>query len=121
MIVNSSLTVYHKGFDYETHLETWERYNYGDSENLAVWFFGGRGAKINKGYNDANDFDCRIPYDINEDLDIDNFSIGDIVVQGDLDIDIDTQEDLSDYLIYNITSINNNTFGENPHIHIGGK
>lgn len=116
MITNSKLTVYHKGYNEETNLEKWVRFNYSD-----VWFFGGRGAGINKGYDEANNFDCRIPYDTNADLDIRNFNIGDIVVQGELDLDIETQQDLENYLIYNIVSITNNTFGNNPHIHIGGK
>ena len=32
-----------------------------------------------------------------------------------------TQQDLENYQIYNITSINNNNFGNNQHIHLGGK
>lgn len=116
MIINSSLTIYHKdGLD-ENHLEKWTRYNY---EN--VWFFGGKGASINKGYDNANDVEIRIPYDANDDLDATNFAIGDIIVQGTLDTNITTQEDLSGHLIYNITSIKNNNFGNNPHIHLGGK
>lgn len=117
MITNSSLTIYHKnGLDLTTHLEKWERYNYDN-----VWFFGGKGASINKGYDNANDVQIRIPYDKNEGLNINNFAIGDIIVQGTLDLDIQTQQDLDNYLIYNITSINNNNFGINQHIHIGGK
>lgn len=117
MITNSSLTVYHNsGLDVATHLEKWTRYNYDN-----VWFFGGKGAGINKGYDNANDVEIRIPYGQNENLDIGNFSIGDIVIQGTFNIDITTQQDLNEYLIYNITSINNNNFGNNPHIHIGGK
>jgi len=117
MIVNSSLTVYHmSGLDVSTNNEIWTRYNYDK-----VWFFGGEGAGINKGYDNANDVEIRIPYDGNEGLDIGNFSIGDIVVQGTLDFDIETQQDLENYLIYNITSINNNNFGNNQHIHLGGK
>ena len=116
MIVNSSLTVYHKGFDTLTRLENWTRHNYNN-----VWFFGGKGAGINKGYDNANDFDCRLFYGHYDNLNIGNFSIGDIVVQGTLDIDISTQQDLSNYLIYNITSINNNNFGNNQHIHLGGR
>lgn len=118
MITNSSLTVYHKedGLDLATHLEKWTRYNYDK-----VWFFGGKGAGINKGYDNANDFDCRLFYGHYDNLNIGNFAIGDIVVQGTLDIDIEAQQDLEDYQIYNITSINNNNFGNNPHIHIGGK
>ena len=116
MITNSSVTIYHKGFDESTRLETWTRHNY---EN--VWFFGGKGANIDKGYDNANDVEIRLPYSKNEDLDISNFAIGDIIVQGTLTDDIATQQDLQDKLIYNITSIKNNNFGNNRHIHIGGK
>lgn len=116
MITNKSLTVYHKdGLDLSTRLEKWTRYNYDK-----VWFFGGKGAGINKGYDNANDVQIRIPYDENN-VDVNNFSIGDIVVEGALDLDINTQNDLKDYNYYNITSINNNNFGNNPHLHIGGK
>lgn len=117
MITNSSLTVYHKdGLDVATHLEKWTRHNYDN-----VWFFGGKGAGINKGYDNANDVQVRIPYNQNDGLEIEDFAIGDILVQGTLDVDIETQQDLQDYLIYNITSINDNNFGNNQHIHLGGK
>lgn len=116
MITNSSLTVYHKGFDSNTRLEKWIRFNY-----EKVWFFGGKGAGINKGYEDANDVEVRIPYNENSNLNFGNFSIGDIIVQGTLTEDIETQQDLSRYDIYNIKSMNNNNFGNNQHIHLGGK
>ncbi len=115
MITNSSVTVYHRnGLDISTHNEIWIRYNYSN-----VWYFGGKGSRINKGYDNANDLDVRISYGQNANLNIANFSIGDIVVQGTLNQDITTQQDLDEYLIYNITSINDNNFGNNPHIHIG--
>jgi hypothetical protein len=116
MLVNSKLTIYHKGLDEETRLETWTRFNYDN-----VWFFGGKGAGIRKGYQDANDVEIRIWYELNDNLDVSNFAIGDIIVQGTLDLDIAEQNDLKDYLIYNITSINDNNFGYNQHVHIGGK
>lgn len=117
MICNSKLTIYHKdGLDVATHFEKWKRYNYDN-----VWFFGGKGAGINKGYDNANDVQIRIPYDENSNLDINNFAIGDIIVQGSLTTDIETEKDLENYLTYNITSINNNNFGNNQHIHLGGK
>ena len=117
MITNSSLTIYHKsGLDLTTHFEKWDRYNYDK-----VWFFGGKGAGINKGDDNANDVQIRIPYDKNSGLNINNFAIGDIIVQGTLDRDINTQQDLDNYMVYNITSINNNNFGINQHIHLGGK
>lgn len=114
MLTNSSLTIYHKGFDEESRLEKWIRFNYDK-----VWFFGGKGASINKGYVDGNDVQIRIPYDTPL-LNIENFAIGDIIVQGTINEDIETQDDLSNYLTYNITSINNNNFGI-KHIHLGGK
>ena len=38
-----------------------------------------------------------------------------------LTTEINTQQDLVGHEVYNITSINDNEFGNNPHIHIGGK
>ena len=115
MITNASLTHYHKTIDNETRLEKWIRYNYDN-----VWWFGGKGSSINKGYENANDVDVRIPYDKNN-IDISNLAIGDIIIKGTLKTDINTQQDLSNYEVYNITSINDNNFGINPHIHLGGK
>lgn len=116
MICNSEITIYHKGFDSTTKLEKWTRYNYQNA-----WFFGGKGATINKGYNNADNATVRLPYSKNKNLKPSNFTIGDIVVRGKITNDIETQEDLQDYEVYNITSIKNNDFGNNPHIHIGGK
>lgn len=116
MITNSELTIYHKYFDATERIEKWQRYNYDK-----VWFFGGKGASINKGYDNANDVEVRLSYAKNNEMNIDNFAIGDIIVQGNLETDIQRQQDLNDYLIYNITSIKNNNFGNSPHIHIGGK
>ena len=115
MICNSKVTIYHKELDTTTRLEKWTRYNYDNA-----WFFGGKGAGINKGYDNANDVQVRIPYDANS-VDINNLAIGDIIVEGKLTTNITTQQDLSDYLVYNITSINDNKFGNNPHIHLGGR
>ena len=115
MITNASLTHYHKTLDETTRLEKWIRYNYDN-----VWWFGGKGSSINKGYENANDVDVRIPYDKNN-IDISNLAIGDIMIKGTLDTDITTQQDLNSYEVYNITSINDNNFGINPHIHLGGK
>ncbi len=113
MLVNSSLTVYHKIED--NHDYKWVRYNYNK-----IWWFGGKGASLNKGYENANDVQIRIPYDLNPTLDYTNFLIGDILVQGTLKIDITSEEDIQGEY-YNITSLNNNVFGNNKHIHIGGK
>lgn len=115
MITNSSLTIYHKEYDKTTRLDKWIRYNYKN-----VWFFGGKGASVDKGYDNANDVEIRIPYDTNK-VEINKIHIGDILVKGTLEADITTQQDLINYETYNVTSIKNNDFGYNPHIHLGGK
>ena len=115
MITNASLTIYHKEYDETTRLDKWKRYNYDK-----VWFFGGKGANVNKGYDNANDVDVRIPYNQSQ-VDVNKIQIGDILIKGNLTKDINTQQDLSDYEVFNITSINDNNFGNNPHIRIGGK
>ena len=67
-----------------------------------------------------NNVVIRIPYDKNE-IDLNNISIGDLLVKGNLNIDIETQEDLSEYEVYLLTSITNNEFGNTPHVHLEGK
>ena len=114
MISNSDVTIYHKTFSVTTRLEQWTRYNYSN-----IWFFGSEGASVDKGYDDANAVEIRIP--ITDGVDIEHFSIGDIIVQGSLTTDITKQQDLKNYQTFNITRINNNTFGSRPHIHISGK
>ena len=115
MITNNSLTIYHLTKDDVTRLEKWVRFNYSK-----VWCFDSQVAKVGQGYDDANSVQIRIPYNLNSNLDVKNFAKGDIIVKGTLNADIQTQQDLEGYEIYNIKSINNNKFGNNPHIHLGG-
>ena len=75
MLVNSCMTVFHKGYDAETRLETWTRFNYGSKAKNTVWSHGGVGAKLNKGFSDANSIRIRIPYELNKNLDINNFEL----------------------------------------------
>ena len=116
MLVNSDMTLYHKGFDEETRLNKWIRHYY-----EKVWWFGGKGANTQMGYENANDVQIRIPYESNENLNIADFSIGDIVCKGNIEKTITSQSELNGVEYYNITAINNNTFGNNAHIHLGGK
>ena len=116
MLVNSDMTLYHKVLDTETRLEKWKRYYI-----EKVWWYGGKGANTQTGYENANDVQIRIPYESNKNLNIANFSIGDIVCKGNIEKTITSQSELNDVEFYNITAINNNTFGNNQHIHLGGK
>ena len=117
MITNSSMTLYHKVFNTTTRLDTWVRYNYND-----VMFQGGKGAGLNKGYENANDVKIRIPYNKNT-ISISNIEIGDIVVKGTLTLEITKQSDLNSYETFNIVSIKDNNFGGERirHIHLEGK
>lgn len=112
MISNNDITIYHKILD-EHKLDQWVTYNFDN-----VWKFGGKGASLLKGYENANDVDVRIPMDMVDDTSI--FNIGDIIAVGHLD-NIEYQSDLEGKEFYNITTININNFGSQPHVHLGGK
>lgn len=114
MIANSNITIYHKTFNETSRLEQWTRKNYKN-----VWLFGGEGATINQGYDPVNRVEVRIP--LCENVHKDDFSVGDIIVESSLDINIETQQDLQEYQTYNITNINYNNFGSQPHIHLSGR
>lgn len=115
MITNSSLTIYHKYFDKVSKVDKWKR-----QEIKNVWWYGGKGANYNKGLENANEVKIRIPKDINDLSDLE-VEIGDILVKDITDKEISMQSDLKDYETYNVTSIINNDFGLNKHIHIEGK
>lgn len=107
MITRGFITLYHKN---KGRVETWTRYEV----NLA-WYFGGHGSSLNKGIVEMNDLQVRIPYG---EIAIENIAIGDLILIGKGQ-DITKASDLSNY--YTITSINDNNFGNTPHIHLGAK
>ena len=116
MLTNTDMTLYHKMQNETTRLEEWKKYYI-----EKVWWFGGKGANTQMGYENANDVQIRIPYEGNENLNITDFSIGDIVCKGNIKKTITSQSELNGVEFYNITAITNNTFGNSPHIHLGGK
>ena len=113
-MTNSDLTLYHKVFDDVNKIEKWEKHYY-----PYIWWYGRSNGTINKGIEESKSLDIRIWYDKNENLDISDFSLGDIVVKGS-QASINTQQDLEGLEYYNISSISNNTNGTRPHIHLGG-
>ena len=120
MITNGSITYYHKTLD-NNKLPVWNRYVF---EN--VWHFGGKGSNINKGYENANDVNIRIPIEYVDNKDL--FTIGDIIAIG-IQPNIEKQSDFKFFCLtiklwkefYNVTSITINEYGNNPHVHLGGK
>lgn len=111
------MTVYHKVYDKATRLDKWERY---PIEN--VMWQGGKGASIDRGYEKANDINIWISYANNEGLEKIPFSIGDIVVKGNINTVITKQSDL-EVDNFNITTLINNNYGSDlmRHIQIGAK
>ena len=112
MITNGSITYFHKTLD-NNKLPVWNRYVF---EN--VWHFGGKGSSINKGYENANDVNIRIPMEYVNNKDI--FAIGDIISIG-INPPISKTTDLLYTEFYNVTSITINEYGNNSHVHLGGK
>lgn len=116
MITNNNITYYHKIFNKVTKLEEWQRVIFNN-----VWTFARKGSSVNKGYESSNNIDVRIPMEeIKDNKIFSMFSIGDIIVMG-IQKDITKQNDLQGKEFYNVTSINTNSFGNNPHIHLGGR
>lgn len=116
MITNSSLTIYHKYFDKVSKVDKWKR-----QEIKNVWWYGGKGANYNRGLEDANEVKIRIPKDINDTSNLE-IEVGDILVKGIIKDEISMQSDLKEFEdVYNITSIIDNDFGLNKHLHIEGK
>ena len=113
MITNGNITLYHKTFNSLTMLEEWTRYNYNN-----VWVFKTDRANINKGIEQNNRVEIRIPYNFT--LDVSKFSLGDMVVCDKIETNISTRQDLT-CEVFDVVSINDNYFGNNPHIHLGCK
>lgn len=109
MITNQIMTYYHKN----VKTDKWERTLFG-----SVWAYGGKGSFVNAGYENNNNVNIRIPMEFVEDRNI--FAIGDIIAIG-VHPNIEKQSDLKCCEFYNVISININDFGNNPHVHLGGK
>ena len=111
MISNTKVTIYHRNKN-----GTWTRYNYDKA-----WVYKRNSAIQDKGYDESDKIDVRFSYELNKTLNKDNFAIGDIIVPQEVKLDINRQQELSDYCIYNITKINDNFYGINKHIHLSGE
>lgn len=111
MITNNIISYYSKSLNSD-RIEVWTKYLFKD-----VWVFSGLGANVDKGYVGANNINVRIPMEYVKDKNI--FKIGDIIAIGN-GPEIEKQADLRGREFYNVTTININDFGNNPHIHLGG-
>lgn len=117
MKTNTSMTLYHKVYNSKKHLDEWIKYTI---EN--VMWQGGKGASINKGYEKANDINVFIPYNSNMELEKVPFSIGDIIIKGNMEDEITKQNDLK-VDNYNITTLIKNDYVSDDmnHIQLGAR
>lgn len=115
MLINSDLTIYHITTNDVTKLEQYEKHYY-----KKVWCYLVESATLNKGVEKQNNITIRIPYELNPGLNIEDMAKNDIVIQGNQE-NITSAIDLMDKEFYRITSITNNTYGSNKHIHIKGQ
>lgn len=113
MITNKAITIFHKGTDETTKLETWTK-----EYISSAWVFATKVAKTDKGYSNTNKVEVRIPMPFVKDASL--FKVGDIIVIGKQE-DITKQSDLAGKEFWNITSRNINDFGTRPHIHLKGE
>ena len=117
MKTNTSMTLYHKVYNSKKHLDEWIKYTI---EN--VMWQGGKGASINKGYEKSNDINVFIPYNSNMELEKVPFSIGDIIIKGNMEDEITKQNDLK-VDNYNITTLIKNDYVSDDmnHIQLGAR
>lgn len=110
MLTNTDLTIFHRVHDPVTRLDKWER-TYVD----AAWWFKDSKATLNTdGLTVADVYYVRIP---DTSLVI---SKDDYLVKGDCGVDMQTVKDLEGYEKTRATTVNINTFGDNPHIKVVG-
>lgn len=110
MLTNTDLTIFHRVHDPVTRLDKWER-TYVD----AAWWFKDSKATLNTdGLTVADVYYVRIP---------DTLLVickDDYLVKGDCSVDMQTVKDLEGYEKTRATTVNINTFGDNPHIKVVG-
>jgi len=114
--MKTDITLYHHVFDSKTQTDKYEiKYFYN------VSWQGGKGASIDKGYIQDNDIKIRIFYKDNPELNINDFSIGDFIIQGISNKKVTKQSEIKN--AYNITSKIPHIRGsiETNHISLGAK
>lgn len=114
MKANTDMTIYHKTYDGVNRKDKWQKHIV-----HSVMWQGGKGASVNQGFEQANDVKV-----FTKDMTIiDYVKIGDIIVKGNVNKDIKTQQDLSNEEFYNVTTIINYDYGSEgmKHIELGGK
>lgn len=114
MLTNTDITIYHKYLNTATKLEEYKRQYF-----KKCWAFRSEETNVDKGYEKSNHIEIRIPCKENENWESAEIDIGDIIYVGKGPYGVSKQKDLPE--TYNVTKAVVNTFGNNTHIHIGGR
>lgn len=108
MTTNASATIYHKVANRTTHKNEWKRYFI-----EKVMWQERNGVSVNKGLEKSNNLNAYIPYLL--DIPVSN---GDIIVKGNIEREIATQQDLINTdSVFTITSIKTCDYGSNTMKH----
>ena len=106
MLTNTDITIYNREYDPATRLDTWTRVYVPE----AWWYKNEKSSITTDGLKQADVYTIRIP-DTSIVLKKDDY-----IVKGKCDVEMQTVKDLDGFEKTRITSVNYNTFGDNPHI-----
>ena len=106
MLINTDVTVYNRTYNSKSGLDTWNRVYVPE----AWWYKNEKASITTEGLKSADVYTIRIP-DVGVMLKKDDY-----VVRGDCGVEMETVKDLEGFEKTRITSVNYNTFGDNPHI-----
>lgn len=110
MLINSSCTIYSRKPNPSTDYDEWEKCYIPE----CWWFCDTKSSITTNGLQTADVLTVRIP-----DLSV-AVKKGDVIIQGNCNIDVQTLKDLNGYEYFKVTSVNYNHFGNNPHIKVVG-
>ena len=108
MLTNTDITIYNRKYDPESRLDTWSRVYISE----AWWYKNEKASITTEGLKQADVFTIRIP-DTSIALKKDDY-----IVKGNCDVEMKTVKELDGLEKTRITSVNYNTFGDNPHIKV---
>lgn len=111
MLTNAGATLYRRIYEPQMRLDTWQR------EFIpAVWWFRSESSSVDaEGLHRADTVTVRIP-----DTSI-QIKKEDILVKGECDVEIQKPSDLEGYEVIKVMAVNYNSFGDTPHIKVGGQ
>lgn len=110
MITNTDITIYSRKYDPETRLDTWVK----TYISKAWWYKNEKSSVTTDGLKSADVYTIRIP-DTSVSVKKDDY-----IVKGKCNVKMETVKDLEGLEKTKATSVNYNTFGENPHIKVVG-